>query len=185
MSSDTDAACFSHSRFRISAVLLGLVFLAIALLLYFPALRGGILWDDPAHITAPALQSWGGLWKIWFKLGATQQYYPILETAFWIEHRVWSDHVLGYHLINVLFHATSATLFACGLRRITASEEQDGFSLGEVLAAALFLVNPVCAETVAWISEQKNTLSTVFYLLSALSFFRFDGLRENGAASAR
>jgi tetratricopeptide (TPR) repeat protein len=178
MSSDTESARNLLPRFRISAALLGLVFLGIALAIYFPALRGGILWDDPAHITVPALQTWTGLGKIWFKLGATQQYYPILETAFWIEHRLWGGHVLGYHLVNVFFHATSAVLFACVLRRIKGAE--NGFSLGEILAAALFLVHPVCVETVAWISEQKNTLSTVFYLLSALSFLRFDRVRENG-----
>ncbi|HEY9153680.1 MAG TPA: tetratricopeptide repeat protein [Opitutaceae bacterium] len=183
MSPGIESVSTGSSRFRVSAVQLGWVFFGVALAIYFPALGGGILWDDPAHITAPALQSWSGLGRIWFKLGATQQYYPILETAFWIEHRLWGDHVLGYHLVNVCFHTLSAVLFACVIRRIKGQAR--GFSLGEIFAAAVFLVHPVCVETVAWISEQKNTLSTVFYLLSALSFLRFDRMREDNVANSQ
>src|SRR5580658_9189917 len=49
------------------------------LIAYFPALRGTLLWDDDAHVTKPALRSLHGLWRIWFDLGATQQYYPLLQ----------------------------------------------------------------------------------------------------------
>ncbi|MGP8243945.1 MAG: hypothetical protein ACLQVN_05440 [Bryobacteraceae bacterium] len=46
------------------------------LIAYWPALRGGLLWDDDRHLTGPELQSLHGLWRIWFDIGATQQYYP-------------------------------------------------------------------------------------------------------------
>ena len=84
------------------------LFLA-TLLAYGPALHGGLVWDDSSHVTAPGLQNLHGLWRIWFELGATQQYYPLLHSAFWLEHRLWGDAVLGYHLTNVVLHA------ACGL----------------------------------------------------------------------
>jgi hypothetical protein len=92
---------------------LGAVFallLLVTLTAYFPALAGDFLWDDAGHVTAPALQSWSGLMRIWFEPGVTQQYYPLLHSAFWFEHLVWGDATLGYHLINVLWHATSACL---------------------------------------------------------------------------
>ena len=54
--------------------------------------------DDADHVTARSLQSWHGLWRIWFDLGATQQYYPLLHTAFWVKHHLWGDAVLNYHL---------------------------------------------------------------------------------------
>ena len=85
---------------------------------YFPALGGDFLWDDAGHVTSPALQSWSGLWRIWFEVGATQQYYPLLHAAFWIEHRIWGDSVVGYHLINVLWHSMSACLLVVILRRL-------------------------------------------------------------------
>ena len=59
-------------------LLTGLLF-AAALIAYFPARHGGLLLDDDLHITRPELQSFRGLWRIWFEIGATQQYYPVLH----------------------------------------------------------------------------------------------------------
>lgn len=146
------------------------LFLLAALLAYFPALKGEFLWDDLGHVTHPALQSWSGLLRIWFEPGATQQYYPLLHSAFWLEHRLWGDNPLGYHLVNVLLHATAATLFGLLLRRLAVP--------GAWIAAALFLLHPVCVESVAWICEQKNTLSLVLYLGAALAYLRFDENRS-------
>ena len=156
-----------------------------ALLCYWPALHGAFLWDDPAHITSAELRSWEGLWRIWVELGATQQYYPVLHTAFWIEHRLWGDSEPGYHLANVFMHAGSCCLLAVLLRRLwfpaqtspddtAARNSSPGL---EWLAALLFAVHPVCVESVAWISEQKNTLSLFFYLLAGLAYLRFSARR--------
>lgn len=143
---------------------------AAALLVYWPALHGTFIWDDAGHITRPELRSLRGLARIWFEIGATQQYYPVLHSAFWLEHFVFGDPPTGYHALNVFLHATAACLFATTLRRLNVP--------GPWLAAFLFLLHPVCVESVAWISEQKNTLSTVFYLLAALAYLRFDGSRR-------
>ena len=59
-------------------------------------------------MTKPALRSLDGLRRIWCELGATQQYYPLLHSAFWVEHRLWGDAVVGYHLTNLLLHAMAA-----------------------------------------------------------------------------
>jgi tetratricopeptide (TPR) repeat protein len=156
------------------------VFLA-TLAAYWPMLRGGQIWDDDAHVTKPMLRSLHGLWRIWFDLGATQQYYPVLHSAFWFEHRLWGDATLGYHLTNVFLHATVACLFAVILRRLWwPSDLAPGVRAGpmagaEWLAAFLFALHPVGVESVAWISEQKNTLSAVFYLLSALVYLNWVG----------
>lgn len=85
-----------------------LALVAVTVLVYLPAVTGGLLWDDDAHITRPALQSLNGLWRIWFKLGSTQQYYPLLHSAFWLEHRLWGDWMAGYHLVNIFLRAASA-----------------------------------------------------------------------------
>jgi tetratricopeptide (TPR) repeat protein len=146
------------------------VFLA-ALAAYWPALGGSLVWDDNAYVTAPELRSFAGLLRIWFDLGATEQYYPVLHSAFWLEHLLWGDAAVGYHLINVVLHATAACLFALVLRRLG---QRDDIAW---LAAFVFALHPVCVESVAWISEQKNTLSTVFYLLSALVYLRWNDVR--------
>lgn len=144
--------------------------LVAAFAAYWPALSGAFLWDDNGHVTTPELRSLGGLARIWFEPGATQQYYPVLHSAFWLQHRFFGDAPLGYHAINILLHATAAGLFATVLRRFAVP--------GAWLAALLFLLHPVCVESVAWISEQKNTLSLVFYLLAALAYLRFDQSRR-------
>jgi len=144
--------------------------LLVTLVAYLPALKGDFLWDDAGHVTAPVLQSWSGLLRIWFEVGTTQQYYPLLHSAFWIEHQLWGDATLGYHLINVLWHATSACLLVVVLRRLSVP--------GALLAGLVFALHPVCVESVAWISEQKNTLSTVFYLAATLAWLRFEDDRR-------
>ncbi len=146
--------------------------LGSVLLAYLPALRGGMLWDDDAHVTRPALRSLRGLLRIWAEPGATQQYYPVLHSAFWIEHRIWGDAVLGYHLANAAEHAAAAWLLVAALRRLEFP--------AALPAGLLFALHPVCVESVAWISEQKNTLSAVFYLGSALAYLRFDEARTRG-----
>jgi len=143
------------------------------LLAYSPVFQGGFIWDDAGHVTRPELRSLHGLERIWFEVGATQQYYPVLHTAFWLEHQMWGDAPLGYHLLNVLLHATAACLFGVALRRLAVP--------GAGLAALLFALHPVCVESVAWIAEQKNTLSTVLYLCAALAYLRFDDRRRAGA----
>jgi tetratricopeptide (TPR) repeat protein len=140
------------------------------LLAYAPAFNGALLWDDDGHVTKPELQSFHGLWRIWFDLGATQQYYPLLHSAFWLEHRLWGDAVFGYHLTNVLLHALAALLVVAVVRRLGLR--------GAWLAAFIFALHPVCVEAVAWISEQKSTLSTVFYLSAALVYLNFDRTRR-------
>jgi hypothetical protein len=136
-------------------------------LTYWPALGGGFIWDDqPGHVTRPELRSCEGLVRIWTEPGATQQYYPLLHSAFWFEHQLWGDAPFGYHLVNVLLHAAAACLFAALLLRLAVP--------GATLAALLFALHPVGVESVAWVSEQKNTLSLVCYLCAALAYLRFD-----------
>ena len=166
---------------RLAQPVLALAIFGAVLLAYLPSIKGGLLWDDAAHLTAPALQTWHGLGRIWFQVGATQQYYPVLHSAFWLEHRLWGDAVLGYHLLNIGLHATAACLFALILARIQPEAGgRGGWFRTEWLAAAVFALHPVCVESVAWISEQKNTLSLVFYLLAALAYLRFDRDRKGG-----
>src|SRR5262245_16402199 len=92
-------------------------FAVVALLAYSPALTGSFIWDDDAHVTRPELRSLTGLYRIWFDLGATQQYYPLLHSAFWLEHKLWGNAVLGYHVTNIVQHAIAAWLAYFALRR--------------------------------------------------------------------
>jgi len=152
--------------------LLGLLLVAAVVFAYQPAWQAGFIWDDDAHVTRPELRSLNGLAHIWMQLGATQQYYPLVHSVFWVEHRLWGDSTAGYHLINILLHAFSALLLVRILRQLKIP--------GAWLAAAIFALHPVQVESVAWISELKNTLSGAFYLGSALAYLEFDRNRSGG-----
>lgn len=139
---------------------------------YLPGLGGGFLWDDAGHVTRADLRSLDGLLRIWFEPGATQQYYPLLHSAFWLEHRLWGDAPLGYHLANLAQHIAAACLFGALLARLRVP--------GAWLGAALFALHPVCVESVAWISEQKNTLSLLIGLLAAHAWLHYEERRTPG-----
>ena len=158
----------SHGHLAALAMLL-LIALA-TLVAYWPAMFGAKLWDDDVHITPPDLQSAEGLHRIWFELNGTRQYYPLLYTTFWLEHKLWGDAVVGYHLINIAWHLTAVGLLYLILQRLKVP--------GALLAAAIFALHPVMVESVAWMSEQKNTLSAVFYLSAMLAYLGFDESRR-------
>ena len=146
----------TRRQFTIQTVvgpLLVCVVYGVTILAYWPALKGGFLWDDDHHVTQAALQSWEGLRRIWFELGATQQYYPILHSAFWVEHRLWGDAVLGYHLVNVFLHATNACLLLALLRRLEIN--------GAWLAAFIFALHPVNVAPRFSVNDLKGRLITL------------------------
>lgn len=137
---------------------------------YQPAWTGTLLWDDAQHLTRPELRSFDGLRRAWFEPGATQQYYPLLHTAFWLQHRLWGDATFGYHLVNILLHGCSAFLLGLVLRRLAIP--------GAWFAAAIFALHPVHVESVAWMTELKNTLSGTFGLAAVLLYLDFDESRR-------
>src|SRR5262245_21164361 len=128
-------------------------------------MHGGMLWDDAAHVTAAHLRSLDGLRRIWFELGATQQYYPVTHSVFWLQHKLWGDALLGYHLTNVLLHGCNALLLGLILARLNIP--------GAKLAAIVVALHPVHVESVAWITALKNTLSGLLYFGAALCYLNF------------
>jgi tetratricopeptide (TPR) repeat protein len=149
---------------------LGFLLAAATIIAYQPTWDAGQIWDDDHHITQPQLRSVEGLGRIWTQPGATQQYYPLVHSVFWLEFKLWNHQTGGYHWVNILLHVFSALLLVKILRRLQIP--------GAWLAGALFALHPVEVESVAWISELKNTLSGVFYLSAALVYFEFDEKRD-------
>ena len=142
---------------------------ALTVLVYLPALRNGFIWDDDSWLMHNrTLEGVTGLYRLWFDLLALQQYYPITGTAFWIQYQLWGFHPFGYHAVNVALHALNAVLFGFVLRKLGLR--------GAWFAAAVFAVHPVMAESVAWITEIKNLLSTALFLGSVLAYLNFENL---------
>ena len=148
----------------------GVTLVLAIVIIYLPVWQAAYVWDDASHITRPELRSLHGLWRIWFDLSATQQYYPVVHSVFWFEHRLWGDEPLGYHLVNVALLAASALLLVKILRRLEIP--------GAWLAAAIFALHPVQVESVAWITELKNMLSGLLCFSAALAYLNFDRTRN-------
>src|ERR1051325_3284889 len=143
---------------------------AIVLAAYAPALSAGFIWDDDAHLTNnPCIIGPLGFNEIWTTSQA--YYYPLVLTSFWFLHKFVGLNPLPYHLLNVLVHAGSGILLWRVLRELGVR--------GAWFGAALWALHPIMVESVAWITELKNTQSAFFYLLSILLFLMADGEQEN------
>ncbi|MGA2508579.1 MAG: tetratricopeptide repeat protein [Chitinispirillaceae bacterium] len=150
----------------------GLLLVAATFLAYRPAWNGQPVWDDDMHMTRPELRSAEGLVRIWTQPGATKQYYPLVHTVFWMEYHVWGASTLGCHLLNILLHVFSSLLLVRILRRLGIP------GAAAWLSGGIFALHPVMVESVAWITELKNSLSGFFYLAAALAYLKFDRERE-------
>jgi tetratricopeptide (TPR) repeat protein len=138
----------------------------VTFLVYVPVWYAGFIWDDrPLIVENPLVQSSDGLYRFWFTTKAAD-YYPMANSLGWLEWRLWGAQPRGYHLVNVVLHAINAVLIWIILRRLSIP--------GAWLTAMVFAIHPVNVATVAWISEQKNTLSMLFSLVAVLSYLQFD-----------
>jgi hypothetical protein len=125
--------------------LFGLFLLAATVIAYLPMWHAGFIWDDDLLLTAnPLIKSPHGWHQFWFTT-KTPDYFPVMSSVFWIEWRLWGMNAVGYHVVNVLLHATNAILLWQLLARLKIP--------GARLAAAIFALHPVNAASVAWIAE--------------------------------
>ena len=146
---------------------------AITLIAYLPAFRGGFLLDDDLLLTAnPLIKDPAGWWRFWCTK-STPDYLPLMSDSFWLEWRLWGMNAAGYHATNILLHAASSVLFWLVLRQLKVP--------GAWFAALIFAVHPVNVRSVAWIAERKNTLSMVFYLSSILAYLKAEDNRRSKA----
>ncbi len=145
----------------------------LMLIAYIPAMRAGYVWDDDKYVTQnPLITASDGLHRIWFSTDMPSQYFPLVYTMFRAEHALWGFDPAGYHITNILLHALNALLLWWLLRRLRVP--------GAWLAAAIWALHPVNVESVTWITERKNTLSTAFFLGTLLASLRFMGADQRG-----
>lgn len=132
----------------------------MAVVVYLPAMRGGFIWDDRMYLTQSALMR-RPLWRLWVAPDAID-YLPLTYTLYWLQWRIWHDSATAFHLVNVLLHGGAAVVLWRVLRRLQVR--------GAWMAAAIFAVHPVGAESVAWIAEEKNTLSLLLAAIALLLY---------------
>ena len=138
----------------------------ICLWVYHPCLHGTWLWDDGLEVARnPMVRSTGGWWQAWVHPQG-MDYFPLKGTFQWVEWHLWGDDPFGYHVAGVALHVAGALLL---WRLLLALGCPAAF-----VGGLLFAVHPLAVESVAWISELKNTLSLPPLLLAAIAAVRFD-----------
>jgi protein O-mannosyl-transferase len=148
-------------------VLAGTGILALAAFIaYLPSMNGGFVFDDNLLLTKNDLvRSPDGLRRLWCTTEAVD-YWPATNSAFWLQWQLWGMNPTGYHLTNVILHVIESLLIWTILRRLSIP--------GAFLAAMLFALHPVNAESVAWISSLKNGMAMLFLLLSIVWYLKCD-----------
>jgi tetratricopeptide (TPR) repeat protein len=160
----------------------------LALLAFFflwPSLHGVYIWDDDQWLTRnPWVQAWGGLKEIWLSPASNPQYYPLVFTTFWAEHKLWGLDGVGYHFDNMVLHIATALVIFSLLKKL----KLPGGTLGAWLAAMIFAIHPVNVESVAWVAERKNVLCGVLFfaaMIYALKFFGVVDAKEGDGAGEK
>jgi Flp pilus assembly protein TadD len=158
--------------FSWATILQALVIAAAVLWIYQPVWHGDWLEDDDQLVTGNSVaHDPSGLWKIWFDPGSLVDYQPIKVSVVWLQWQLWGGDTLGYHLTNVFLHVLSALLVWRLLSKF-------GLRLAW-LGGLIFAIHPAQVESVAWISELKNTLSLPPFLLAMCAWIDYE---ERGKA---
>jgi len=145
---------------------LGYIIVGVTLVAYIPAIQAGFIWDDDHLIwRSEIMASDNGLHTIWATV-EMPDYYPITWSTLYLEHRMYGADAMGYHISNVAQQIIAALLLWLVLAKLKIP--------GAWLAAMIFAVHPVNIASVAWVSERKNTLSVIFYLLSIYLYLKHD-----------
>ena len=159
-------------RFGTKTLLQSAILIVATLWIYWPALQGDLIWDDIALVSTNSnLRSLHGLWNLWFATPASD-YWPLTWTFLWIEWHLWGNQPLGYHLCSLALHIASAFLLWRLLCRLGLR--------GGWIGALLFVIHPLAVESVAWISEIKNTLSLPFFLLACDAWLDAEEQKNSG-----
>ena len=152
---------------RFIALLLALVTLAI----YLPVLHDDFLnYDDDDYVTANQIVKNGLTWlgiKWAFATFHAANWHPLTWISHMLDCELFGLNPAAHHFVNVLFHAVNAALLFVLLLRLTGALWPAAF------VAALFAWHPLHVESVAWISERKDVLSTFFALLALLGYAKY------------
>ena len=151
---------------------------AVTLLVFSPTLLNGFVeWDDYTNLfDNPGYR--GLAWKQirWmFTSTLMGHYIPITWLTFGLDYTLWGMNPLGYHLTNTLIHTANAALFyLVGLRLLANATSLTGSALrvASAMATLFFALHPMRAESVAWATERRDVLSSLFFLLTVLMYLK-------------
>ncbi|MDM8517113.1 tetratricopeptide repeat protein [Desulfobacterales bacterium HSG16] len=160
--------------FNIRCDLLLCLFLVIATLAVYGQVRdySFVNYDDPLYITQNSYVQAGLtldsiLWSFHFTTIVSANWHPLTLLSHMLDVQLYGMNPGQHHMTNVLFHIVNALLLFFVLTRMTRNLWQSGF------VAALFALHPLHVESVAWMAERKDVLSTFFWFMTMLTYVRY------------
>ena len=161
------AVAFRPAKTAVLCVLLA----GATLALYSPVLGYSfVVLDDHDYVTANSHVHGGLSWSTvkWaFTSTEAANWHPLTWLSHALDYQLFALNPMGHHLDSVLLHALNAVVLFLLLSWAT---KRMGPSL---LVAALFAVHPLNVESVAWVAERKNVLSTLFFLLAIATYVKY------------
>lgn len=167
------------ARLHRSPIFLSLVLALVTAAVYWPVRQHDFVnYDDGDYASAnPHVQ--GGLtWPnvLWAcQTGFASNWHPLTWCSHMLDWQLFGNAPGAFHLVNLAFHVANAVLLFLLLRRMTGALWRSAF------VAGLFALHPVHVESVAWISERKDVLSTLFFLLTLWAYVAYASRREVGS----
>src|SRR5947199_123324 len=156
---------------------------------FLPTLQNQfVAWDDDKNfLDNPRYRGLGWAHLRWMFTAFHQGHYiPLTWVTFGMDHRLWGMKPVGYHLTNLLLHAANAVVFFFVVRRIltralpSPSERGHALAVSAGFAALVFAIHPLRVESVAWVTERRDVLSGLFYLVTILVYLRACEGEERG-----
>jgi len=170
MDSDREKQSLFTLRYEFAVCL----FLVLAILAIYGQVRHHDFadFDDRIYVTAnqhvlEGLTIENIRWALSFEDKDKTYWHPLTWLSHMLDVQFYGKNPRGHHLSNVLFHMANTLLLFLILRCMTGTLWKAAF------AASLFALHPINAESVAWIAERKNVLSTFFWMLTMLAYIRY------------
>lgn len=153
---------------RKQLMIVGVALALITLASLFPVLRNDFVnYDDPEYVTgnrnvASGLSPENVAWA--FTHFHSSNWHPLTWISHQIDVAVWGLNPMGHHFTNLILHVLNSVLLLSALYLMT------GYLWRSAIVAALFAVHPLHVESVAWVSERKDVLSTFFWMLTLIAY---------------
>ena len=129
-----------------------------------------VYYDDQHYVTQNAMVAAGLTWHgvVWaFTTGHAANWHPLTWLSHMLDVQLYGMQAGGHHLTSLLLHVANTLLLFGVLYRMTGAVGRSGF------VAALFAVHPLHVESVAWVAERKDVLSTLFWMLTLWSYVSY------------
>ncbi len=166
----------SLSRRCWTGVFMGLFLILATLAIFWPVKNFKFInMDDTEYVTENpqvlnGLNLEGAAWA--FTSKDASNWHPLTWLSHMLDIRLYGLNPGGHHLTNLLFHFANTLLLFFLLKQMTGSSWRSGF------VAALFALHPLHVESVAWVAERKDVLSTFFGMLTMMAYVHY--VRQTG-----